>query len=295
MRAFIVWTLVNTAIRWLRKNPRWAYSVAGPNALWHNDGLHKLIHWKFVIHGCIDGHTRLITYLKCAPDNKGSTVLGAFLEAVKKFGVPARVRGDHGKENFALAEYFRNLKSNWNAYIQGPSVHNQRIERLHYDTTHCVLSHFIDLFLFMEEHMILDRCNDIDLFCLHRIYLPKIQNSLDCFVEGWNHHPISTEKNKSPYQLFARGMMNKNFQDQPGVTSYLQNNIIDEEDFYGASFSTCYSDYFDDDAVEIEEINLGDKVKQVEETLLRHDFTSDDGNFGINNFISLKKLVYENI
>ena len=34
---------VNTALRWIRKNPRMVYSVPGPNSLWHNDGLHKLI------------------------------------------------------------------------------------------------------------------------------------------------------------------------------------------------------------------------------------------------------------
>ena len=54
---------VNAAVRWIRKNPRGVYSVPGPNSLWHNDGLHKLIHWKVIIHGCIDGFSRVITYL----------------------------------------------------------------------------------------------------------------------------------------------------------------------------------------------------------------------------------------
>jgi len=35
--------------------PRRRYKVAGPNALWHIDGHHKLIRWKFIIHGGIDG------------------------------------------------------------------------------------------------------------------------------------------------------------------------------------------------------------------------------------------------
>ena len=35
----------NCISRWLQKNPRCVYSVPGPNSLWHNDGLHKLIHW----------------------------------------------------------------------------------------------------------------------------------------------------------------------------------------------------------------------------------------------------------
>ena len=40
------------------------YSVESPNALWHIDGYHKLIRWKIVIHGGIDGYSRLVTYLQ---------------------------------------------------------------------------------------------------------------------------------------------------------------------------------------------------------------------------------------
>ena len=46
---------INTALRWVRKTPRHIYSVPGPNSLWHNYGCHKLIHWRFVIHACVDG------------------------------------------------------------------------------------------------------------------------------------------------------------------------------------------------------------------------------------------------
>ncbi|KAI5993213.1 hypothetical protein EDD15DRAFT_2105524, partial [Pisolithus albus] len=31
------------------------YHVSRPNALWHMDGHHKLIHWGIVIHGIVDG------------------------------------------------------------------------------------------------------------------------------------------------------------------------------------------------------------------------------------------------
>ncbi|KAF8326459.1 hypothetical protein F5887DRAFT_832988, partial [Amanita rubescens] len=34
---------------------RRVYSVPEVNSLWHHDGNHKLIRWKFVIHGFIDG------------------------------------------------------------------------------------------------------------------------------------------------------------------------------------------------------------------------------------------------
>lgn len=50
--------------RAMRRVTRRKYSVPCPNALWHIDGNHKLINWKFVIHGGIDGFSRLIVFLR---------------------------------------------------------------------------------------------------------------------------------------------------------------------------------------------------------------------------------------
>lgn len=57
---------------------RRAYEVDSPNALWHLDGHHKLIPWRIVVHGGIDGHSRLITFLQASRNNRAETVLLAF-------------------------------------------------------------------------------------------------------------------------------------------------------------------------------------------------------------------------
>ena len=46
---------VGTALRWNQMVYRRKCSVPGPNALWHIDGYHKLIHWRLAVHACIDG------------------------------------------------------------------------------------------------------------------------------------------------------------------------------------------------------------------------------------------------
>jgi len=44
------------------------------------DGHHKLIRWRFVTHGGIDGYNRMIVFLKCSTNNQAVTVYQLFRE-----------------------------------------------------------------------------------------------------------------------------------------------------------------------------------------------------------------------
>lgn len=81
------------------------YKVKGPNSLWHIDGNHKLIRWRIVIHGGVDGYSRVPVYLQAIDNNRAVTVLRAFLNAVEAYGLPSRVRSDLGGENTLVSEY----------------------------------------------------------------------------------------------------------------------------------------------------------------------------------------------
>jgi hypothetical protein len=68
--------------------PRVVYYVAGPHHLWHIDGNHKLIRYKIVVHGCIDGNTRAIMYIHAADNNRSATNIEYFKQAVSEYQLP---------------------------------------------------------------------------------------------------------------------------------------------------------------------------------------------------------------
>lgn len=67
------------------------YLVSWINALWHINGHHKLIPWKIVIHGGIDGFLRIVTFCVASNNNRAETMEQAFLQGVERFGIPSRV------------------------------------------------------------------------------------------------------------------------------------------------------------------------------------------------------------
>ena len=195
---------INCRLRWATVISRRAYSVPGPNSLWHIDGHHSLITWGFVIHGCIDGYSRLICFLKCSTNNRKETVEGLFLQGVERYSWPSRVRTDHGGENVLVWERMIAFRGQ-----DRGSARNQRIERLWRDVFRCFGNVFYYTFKSLEESGLLDIANPLHLFVLHYVYLPRINAAIASFVEAWNKHPIRTERNWSPEQIWSNGMIDR--------------------------------------------------------------------------------------
>ena len=132
-----------------------------------------------------------------------------FSEAVQAHGLPNRVRSDLGGENVDVWRYMAEQHSNIDSVLTGSSTHNQRIERLWRDVYRCV-GVLCNTFSMLEEAGDLNSLNEVDLYCLHYVFLPRINNTLETFVESWNNHSLSSERNFTPYQLFIRGAIQQN-------------------------------------------------------------------------------------
>ena len=176
--------------------------------MWRIDGYHKLIKWRIVIHGGVDGYSRIPVYVVASDNNKSTTVLAAFESAVRKYGLPSRVHSDKGGENVLVSTLMLEQRGpGRGSMITGKGIHTQRIERFWRDLFTGCICHFYTLFRNLEEVGVLNVDDSTDLFALHFVYIPLINQSLGCFVDGWCHHRIRTESNKTPLQLWISGMM----------------------------------------------------------------------------------------
>lgn len=208
-------------------------------------------------HAGIDGFTRMVVYIKCSGNNKASTVFDAFVQAVRDFSLPSRVRSDQGQENRLIALYLiRHYGLERRSMIVGSSVHNQRIERLWRDLFQSTLRLYYRLFYYLEARGVLHPSNEIDLYCVHYVYLPRINRSLVQFKEGWNHHGIRTANNMSPHQLFVAGALR------------LQRSGLRGLDF----FSTV------DEQYGVEEVGLPPEENDIEVTFSANRFSLEGGD-----------------
>lgn len=186
-----------------------------------------LIRWRIVIHGFIDGYSRLVTGLRASNNNRSTTVLDVFLCAAQRYNVPSRVRGDHGTENLLVAEYMERTKGvNRGSYIWGRcvllsdlpycsnsadlrSVHNVRIERLWLNVTQSFGAKWYDFFNKLEFRFGLDINCENHIWLLHLLFLPSINRDVALFVETWNNHRIQIRHGtgRSPIDMYGFDML----------------------------------------------------------------------------------------
>ena len=68
--------------------------------------------------------------------------------------------------------------NDYSRVLTGSSVHNERIKRMWRDVHRCIASTYADTFRNLESEDLLDPLNEVDFYCLHYIFLPRINKSI---------------------------------------------------------------------------------------------------------------------
>lgn len=179
-----------------------------------------------MIHGCIDGYSRLIIYLNCETSIQTEPVINFFAHLVNSYGLPSY---DHEYGQMMDMKTFLVVLMNTirgihrGSHIIGKSVHNQRIERLWVDVYKEVCDSIYTELYSLEDQGLLDIENIMHRFCIQYIYKNVINKKLSSFQSAWNVHSLRIENNKSSRKQWLEGIL-ENYN-----TTYTVRDIFDTD------------------------------------------------------------------
>lgn len=190
-----------------RRLKRRNYLSCGPNYIWHIDGWDKLKPFGLTVHGCIDGYSRRIIWLKGSTTNNDPFVVcGHFVESCTEInGLPQIIRSDRGTENVNIESLQRVLRSfnddvrgqTQTAFLYGKSTHNQRIESW-WSKFKCLgMDIWIKHFKSLVHIGILDTSLTAHTQCVRFCYMALFCRTLNEIKCLWNIHHIRKSRNDS--------------------------------------------------------------------------------------------------
>ena len=226
------------------------YHNPGPNYAWHVDGYDKLKPWGFPIHGCIDGYSRRIMWLRVARSNNLPEYPAIYyLETVKELGgCPVEVVTDLGTENSLLASIQSYFRQNPDAHRYVPSPRNQRIESWWSFYSKNRSSWWRNFFQDLEADGKIDMTSETNKECLWYCFSGVLQADCDAVKDRWNTHYIRRSRHNT-----ARGRPDSLFflPEYHGAVNNLLTRVAPNElecvsqQTIAEQFCNEYQEYFD--------------------------------------------------
>ena len=167
--------------------------------MWHIDCYDKLKPFGFSIHGCMDGYSRKIIWLKALPSNNDPKIIAdIYIKCISKsMIVPQILRADRGSENVligGLQRFFRrehgDAFSGVRSFRYGSSTTNQRIEAWWSILRRSRTNWWINYFKDMMDEGIFDSSISYHVEAIRFCYMGILQNELNETISLWNSHRI---------------------------------------------------------------------------------------------------------
>ena len=138
---------------------------------------------------------------------------------------------------------------------------------------------------FLEQQELLDPLNERDKFVLHYVFVPRINQALVTFQEGWNHHGIRTSGHLSPQQLFTEG-----------VLRLLSSSLVALDFFDNVSSTFGTSDDDPMPPIESDSVIVPETRFSLEPALFKQlkriiDPLQQSENYGIDIFIAVEQYI----
>ena len=67
---------------------------------------------------------------------------------------------------------------------------------------------------------LLDPLNELDLYALHCIYVPRINRQIQVFQHAWNNHRMRTTRGQTPLQIFMLHANDAFLQEAEQISNY---------------------------------------------------------------------------
>ncbi|KAK4700188.1 hypothetical protein P7C70_g6059, partial [Phenoliferia sp. Uapishka_3] len=282
---------------------RRAYHVRGPNALWHMDANMKLEFWGFVIHGCIDGYSRLITYLSVTNNKRSATITKLFQEAVALLGVPSRVRADEGMESRGVEIFMEECRGE-GRFLKGRSIHNVRIERLWRDVRKDVTEKYRRIFALLEGLGVLRPDDRVHRAVLFLVFQPRIEADLRTMAEAWNTHKVRTAEHQTPEGMWDLGRLigqRHGWWEDPGVEEEVDEGYGIDGEAVAVLIDEQFAELEAQDAAledETEELGHGgkdDDLESVKELLGEMELGGEDQQHGMIVYVEALRMVEQKL
>ena len=133
----------------------------------------------------------------------------------------------------------------------------------------------------MESSGILVPDDNVDLAALELVFTERINNNIYEFANQWNNHPLSSQNNRSPFQLLATDH-SRHF--------ILEQHNMDDGDFYGVDDGPM-AELRINNRVVVPDLNFDLDDEELEMLTDNLNLLADDGNHGIETYLEVRNRI----